>query len=126
MKLILAVAGGGAVGAVGRYLVMMLVTQWAGPGFPWPTFAVNLLGSFVLGALIEASALSWSPSPEVRAFLVIGVLGAFTTFSTFSMDFYVLLTRNLPLQAMGYAVGSVLFCVAGFWAGLMMVRQVTA
>ena len=86
MKLMLAVAAGGALGAVGRYLVMSQVGHWLGSGFPFATLVVNVAGSFLLGLLIEASALAWSPAPELRALLVVGVLGAFTTFSTFSLD----------------------------------------
>ncbi|MAO56257.1 MAG: fluoride efflux transporter CrcB [Rhodospirillaceae bacterium] len=124
MKMLLAVAMGGAVGATGRYLVMGWVGQWLGHGFPWGTFTVNLLGSFVLGALVEISALAWSPSPELRAFLVVGVMGAFTTFSTFSLDAVTLIERGDLGPAAGYVLGSVVLCVLGFWAGLALFRQV--
>ena len=124
MKMLLAVAMGGAVGATGRYLVMGWIGQWLGHGFPWCTFTVNLLGSFVLGALVEISALAWSPSPELRAFLVVGVMGAFTTFSTFSLDAVTLIERGDLGPAAGYVLGSVVLCVLGFWAGLALFRQV--
>ncbi len=71
MKLMLAVAAGGALGAVGRYLVMSQVGHWLGSGFPFATLTVNVAGSFLLGLLIEASALAWSPAPELRALLVV-------------------------------------------------------
>ncbi|MHC4917835.1 MAG: CrcB family protein, partial [Planctomycetota bacterium] len=86
MKMLLAVAAGGAVGAVGRYLVMIQVGYWLGTAFPFATLAVNVIGSFALGLLVGLMALAWSPPAELRALLVVGVLGAFTTFSTFSMD----------------------------------------
>ena len=86
MKILLAVAAGGALGAVGRYLVITQVGHWFGTGFPLGTIVVNVLGSFAMGLLIESAALFWSPSQELRALLAVGVLGAFTTFSTFSMD----------------------------------------
>jgi CrcB protein len=124
MKMLLAVAMGGAVGAVGRFLVMNAVGSQFGHGFPWGTVTVNLVGSFVLGALIEISALHWSPSPEIRAFLVVGMLGAFTTFSTFSLDAYTLIERGQVGAAASYVGGSVVLCILGFWAGIAMLRQV--
>lgn len=126
MKLLLAVALGGAVGAVGRFLVMSGVGSWLGHGFPWGTFAVNLVGSFILGAVLEIGALHWSMPPEVRAFVVVGLLGAFTTFSTFSMDTYYLIDRGQIVSAVAYVAGSVVLCVIGFWAGIALLRQVSA
>ena len=125
-KLLVSVAAGGAIGAVGRYLVVSGIGHWFGHGFPWGTFAVNLLGSFVLGALTEVMALQWSPSPEVRALVVVGVLGAFTTFSTFSLDAYYLIERGRAAAAAFYIGGSVVLCVAGFWLGLVLVRRLLA
>lgn len=115
---------GGAVGAVGRFVVMSAVGHFTHAGFPWGTLAVNVLGAFILGAVIEVSALAWSPSPEVRAMVVVGGLGAFTTFSTFSMDLYYLLDRGQLLPALLYAVGSVVVCLAAFWAGMSVLRMV--
>ncbi|MDH5749978.1 MAG: CrcB family protein [Rhodospirillales bacterium] len=79
-KLLLSIAAGGAFGAVGRFLVMSGIGHWFPSVFPWATLSVNVIGSFVLGAVIEIMALVWSPSPEIRSMLVVGVLGAFTTF----------------------------------------------
>jgi fluoride exporter len=125
-KLLVSVAAGGAIGAVGRYLVVSGIGHWFGHGFPWGTFAVNLAGSFVLGALTEIMALQWSPSPEVRALVVVGLLGAFTTFSTFSLDAYYLIDRGRAAAAAFYIGGSVVLCVAGFWFGLALVRRLLA
>ena len=84
---------------------------------------MNVLGSFFLGALIEISALTWSPGAEMRSFLVVGVLGAFTTFSTFSQDAWFLIERGEILHA-GYYIGlSVILSVAGLVAGLALLRQ---
>ncbi|MDH3474670.1 MAG: fluoride efflux transporter CrcB [Rhodospirillales bacterium] len=126
MKLLLAVAAGGALGAIGRYLVMVQVGHWLGAGFPFATLAVNLVGSFVLGLLVELMALAWSPGPELRALLVVGVLGAFTTFSTFSMDVVLHVERGELFLAGLYAVLSVVLCVAAFFAGLWLVRAALA
>lgn len=126
LKLLLFVAIGGAAGAVARFAVMSGIGHWLGHGFPWGTLAVNVIGSIILGAVIEVSALVWSPSPEVRAMVVVGLLGAFTTFSTFSMDVYFLINRGMVLPAAGYAAASVAICVLGFWGGIVVMRQVLA
>lgn len=120
VQMLVAVAAGGALGAVGRYLVMPGV----GHGFPYGTLAVNLIGSFALGALIEISALAWSPSEEMRAFLAAGVLGAFTTFSTFSMDTVVLWERGEFVGAGIYVVCSVALGVCGLIAGMSVFRAI--
>jgi len=120
VQMLVAVAAGGALGAVGRYLVMSGV----GHGFPYGTLAVNLIGSFALGALIEISALAWSPSEEMRAFLAAGVLGAFTTFSTFSMDTVVLWERGEFVGAGIYVVCSVALGVCGLIAGMSVFRAI--
>ena len=84
--MLLAVAFGGAVGAAGRHLVSGQIMRWAGGGFPWGTLTVNVLGSFLLGVLVEYLVLRWSATQEMRGFLVVGLLGGFTTFSAFSLD----------------------------------------
>ncbi|MDH3239510.1 MAG: fluoride efflux transporter CrcB, partial [Alphaproteobacteria bacterium] len=94
MKVLFAVAVGGAAGAVARYLVMSAIGAVLGSGFPYATLTVNVVGSFILGLILETSALVWSPGEALRAFLVVGVLGAFTTFSTFSLDVAVLYERG--------------------------------
>ena len=126
VKMLLAVAAGGALGAVGRYLVISTVGQIFGAGFPLGTVVVNVLGSFVLGALTEAMALAWSPPPELRAMLVVGVLGAFTTFSTFSMDVVLLYERGALGQAAVYVGASVVLSIAAFFLGLALLRSVLA
>lgn len=122
MQMILAVAAGGAIGAVARYLVMIQAAHLLGAAFPWGTLTVNVAGSFVMGALIELMALVWSPGPELRAFLVVGLLGAFTTFSTFSLDVVTLAERGQWTSAGCYILGSVVLSVAGLLAGLKLFR----
>ena len=74
--------------------------------------------------LIEIMAISWSPGQEMRSFLVVGVLGAFTTFSAFSMDVVFLIERGQLTSAGGYIALSVILSVAGVFAGMMMFRQI--
>ena len=124
MKILLAVAAGGALGAVGRYLIVSQIGHWLGSGFPYGTLTVNVVGSFILGALVETMALVWSPSPELRALLVVGVLGAFTTFSAFSLDVVLLGERGQSLAAALYVIASVALSVGGLFAGLRVMRLI--
>ena len=124
MKIILVIAAGGALGAVGRYAVMVGVGQWTGFASAYGTMAVNIVGSFLLGALLEIMALLWTPSEEVRVFLVVGILGGFTTFSSFSLDTVLLLQRNELGLATLYIGGSVILSVLSFLAGLSLLRQI--
>ncbi|NQU57110.1 MAG: fluoride efflux transporter CrcB [Rhodospirillales bacterium] len=123
-KILFSVAFGGALGATLRYLLMSAIGHVVHAGFPYATLTVNVLGSFALGALIEIMALSWSPGQEMRSFLVVGVLGAFTTFSTFSQDVIFLIERGQMVSAGGYIALSVLLSIAGLLAGMMLFRQV--
>ena len=94
MYLILAIAAGGAVGAVGRHFVNVGMVTMLGTGFPFATLTVNVVGSFLTGVLVHVMAVSWPMSPELRALLTVGGLGAFTTFSTFSLDVALLYERR--------------------------------
>ncbi len=126
MNMILSIAVGGAIGAVGRYLTMVGIGLWIGHGFPYGTLVVNIAGSLVLGALIEIFALTWSPSAELRAFFVVGVLGAFTTFSAFSLDVVALIERGEFLPAASYIIASVVLSIAALFLGMMIFRQILA
>ncbi|MBM3560627.1 MAG: fluoride efflux transporter CrcB [Alphaproteobacteria bacterium] len=126
MKLVLAIAVGGAFGAVARHFVGQQVTHWLGQGFPWGTLVINVAGSLAMGVLVEAMALSWHVSPEVRALLTVGVLGAFTTFSTFALDAVALQARGEALLAFAYIAGSVVLCVGGLFTGMRVARLVLA
>lgn len=124
MKLILAIAAGGAIGAVGRHYVSATVMRLVDGGFPWGTVTVNVLGSFIMGALIEVMALRWNVGNELRAFMTVGFLGAFTTFSTFSLDFATLFERGAGTAALAYAAVSVILSVAALFGGLAVMRVV--
>lgn len=123
-KTLIFVALGGALGASCRYGVGVLAAHLGSGQFPWGTFAVNVAGSFVLGILAAAMTFSWSPSPELRAFLVVGVLGGFTTFSAFSLDVALLLEKDRLALAAVYLVGTVAISVAGLFAGLKLTRMI--
>lgn len=122
-QMLLAVAAGGALGSVGRYAVGVLMARLLGAGFPWGTLTVNIVGSFVMGLLIEAAALRGVMSSEARAFVFVGVLGGFTTFSSFSLD-VVTLVRGDQLWAAGaYMAATVTVGVLALVFGLYVARQ---
>lgn len=124
VQLLAVIAVGGAFGAVARHLAVAQVAAWTGHGFPFGTLAVNVLGSFLMGVIVELSALAWSPAPELRAFLTVGVLGAFTTFSTFSMETILLYERGAIWLCAAYVAGSVVLSVGAFFVALALVRAI--
>jgi len=120
--ILLAIAIGGALGSLARYAVASLVQSAAWPGFPWGIFAVNISGGFIMGVIVELGALKLHFTPELRAFLTVGVLGGYTTFSTFSLDSALLIERGAYASAAMYIAGSALLSVAALFAGLWIVR----
>lgn len=126
MNFLLSIAAGGALGALARYAVMSRAGHFLGHGFPFGTLIVNIAGSFLLGVLIEIVALKWSPSQEMRAFMVVGILGSFTTFSTFSLDVVVMIERGTYWPAAFYMAVSVVATIAALFAGMILFRHVLA
>ncbi len=118
MNVILAVAAGGAIGATGRFLVGKMMLNLMGPGYPWGTLTVNILGSFLIGLLVEMLALKFSLSQGWQAFLFVGVLGGFTTFSAFSLEVGLMLQRDEFSSAAIYALGSVILGLVALFAGI--------
>ena len=123
MNLVLFIAAGGAIGAVGRYGVMTVVSHLFGAGYPYGTLIVNLIGSFVLGGLVESLKHFSAISNELHVFLIVGVLSSFTTFSTFSMDVVVLMQRNEMFAAGLYVLGSIAVCIGGLVLAMVLFRQ---
>ena len=122
MGTVIAIALGGALGAVGRYALSSQITQWIGPGFPWGILLVNIAGCFAMGVLAELSALTLNLSPEVRAFLTTGILGGFTTFSAFALDSAVMIERGDWASTATYVAASVIGSIAALFLGLAVVR----
>jgi CrcB protein len=118
---LLAVALGGAFGSLLRYFVARAIQQPA-MHFPLGIFVVNIAGGFLMGVIVELSALKLQLTPEVRAFLTIGILGGFTTFSTFSLDSALLIERGAYVIAAGYIIGSTVLSILALFAGLWIVR----
>ncbi len=122
MTNILLAAFGGAIGSVLRYLVGVFSVRWFGPSFPWGTLAVNVLGSFIIGLMVEMIARRFSASMELRVFIVTGILGGFTTWSSFSLDTMVLFERGAIAAAAAYVIGSLVVSFAAVFAGLALGR----
>lgn len=118
------VAVGGAIGATLRHLINGLALRLLGPGFPWGTMAVNIVGAFVMGVFIETLTRRFGASNELRLFVATGILGGFTTFSSFSLDFAVLWERGAALPALGYALASVIGSILALFLGLWLARAV--
>jgi CrcB protein len=125
MGMVLSVGLGGGLGALIRYFVAGWV-QPAGATFNWGIFVVNITGGLVMGLIVEASALKLNLSPEVRAFVTTGILGGYTTFSTFSLDSALLLQKGEYALAAAYVIGSVVLSIAALFAGLWIVRVIYA
>ncbi|HEX4296057.1 MAG TPA: fluoride efflux transporter CrcB [Rhizomicrobium sp.] len=120
--ILLAVALGGALGSLLRYFVAGAIQSAAWPGFPWGIFVVNVSGGFIMGLIVELGALKLQISPELRAFLTVGILGGYTTFSTFSLDSVLLIQRGAYVSAAGYILGSTALSILALFAGLWVVR----
>ncbi len=123
MNQLLVVALGGAIGAASRHLVNIFILKFTVTSFPWGTFAVNVIGCFLMGIIVELLVLRGSTSQELRLFLATGVLGGFTTFSAFSLDTALLLEREEMLLTALYVLGSVSLSIGALFLGLMITRS---
>jgi CrcB protein len=122
MRLVLLVGLGGAAGSAARYLLGLLQPRAIG-SFPWVTFGINVVGSFLLGFLLRLALATPSFTPDLRALLTVGFCGGFTTFSTYSYETAVLLESGHYGKAATYALGSVAVALAATLAGLMAARE---
>lgn len=115
---------GGAVGTGARYLVSGAVLRWLGSGFPYGTLAVNLLGSFLLGALTQIGLGSGAMSPTLRLALTTGVMGGFTTYSTFSYETVTLLQQDAWALAFANIGITVATCLVACFLGIIAVKTI--
>lgn len=122
MNSVIAVAVGGALGAVSRYSLGLAVVSIMGSRLPWATLGVNLLGSFLIGVVVVAIGDRAVVSELWRPLLVVGFLGAFTTFSSFSLDTLLLLQQGHYNSAFGYIAVSVGACLAATLAGMQLAK----
>lgn len=114
---------GGALGAMARYGFSVLVARFWTAGFPLATLLINIIGSTLMGILVGTFARTTpTMSNDIRLFVAVGILGGFTTFSSFSLDTIVLFERGELTQAIGYVALSVVVCLAGLYLGLLITR----
>ncbi|MCW5682057.1 MAG: fluoride efflux transporter CrcB [Xanthobacteraceae bacterium] len=117
---------GGGIGSGLRHGVNVASAQWFGTSFPWGTFTVNIVGSFLIGALAAWFAFrgDGATTQSLRLFLVTGILGGFTTFSAFSLDFALLFERGEVFLGAVYVIASVVLSIAAMFAAMWLVRSV--
>ncbi|MBT3505793.1 MAG: fluoride efflux transporter CrcB [Piscirickettsiaceae bacterium] len=123
MQQLLAIAVGGALGAVLRFVVSNNVYRLLGRDFPYGTLVVNALGSLLMGLLFVILVERMAVSVEWRSALLVGLLGAFTTFSTFSFETLALFNAGAPIKALINIMMSVMLCLLATWLGMMLGRQ---
>jgi CrcB protein len=118
---------GGGIGAAARHGVNVGVGRLVGTGFPWSTPLINIVGSFLMGAIAAWLAFKGGTgwTQHARLFLTTGILGGFTTFSAFSLDTALLWERGATGQAVGYVAASVGLSILGLFAGLALIRAIT-
>ncbi|WP_189050110.1 fluoride efflux transporter CrcB [Aliidongia dinghuensis] len=116
------VALGGAIGSMARFWMANVVAVLTGPAFPWGTLGINIIGSFVIGLVASLTGPdgSYDVPSDARIFLMVGICGGFTTFSSFSLQTLVLLQAGEFLRAGGYILGSVALCLIFVWVGYVL------
>lgn len=123
LSTLLQVALGGAIGASARYLTSVGAMRLMGPGFPWGTLTVNVVGSFLMGVLVVV--LAQKGGMKAAPFLMTGILGGFTTFSAFSLDAFTLYERGQTGVAITYVAASVVLSLLAIVAGVLVARALS-
>ena len=123
LKTLMFIAIGGSIGAVMRFLTQVTVYELAGRSFPYGTLVVNVVGSFLMGLLSIFLVEKFDLGAEWHLAILIGVLGSFTTFSTFSIETLVLFEQGDIIKAMSNIILSVTLCVGSVWVGAYVAKQ---
>ena len=113
---------GGGIGAAARYWLSGLIHERLGSGFPYGTLVVNIMGCFIIGLVMGSMQERFLSHPSLRLFLTIGILGGFTTFSSFSYETIAMLKDGEIAFASLNILASVLCCISGTWVGLIVGR----
>jgi fluoride exporter len=119
---LLLIAIGGALGSVARYLLSSLVLRLSGSLFPLGTFVVNVIGCAAFGAIVGAAEQRFVVSPHVRLFTLVGLLGGFTTFSSFAYESFALLRDGQFVAASFNILGQVVLGLVGLWTAVALLR----
>lgn len=125
MTRFLAICLGGAIGTGARYLVTVWMARWAGTDFPWAILAINVLGSFLLAVILTLTVAAGTFPPTLQLALTVGVMGGFTTYSTFNYDTLRLLERGEGALALANVAATVLGCLAAGWLGWVAGRSLS-
>lgn len=124
MNQLLLIGAGAALGAISRHFVGHAALRLMGPGLPWGTFAVNIIGGLAMGLLVGWLAMvERADETSIRLLAAAGFLGGFTTFSAFSLELVMMVERRDYAMATGYALASVVIAVLALMAGLMIARR---
>ena len=124
MKVLLAVAIGGAIGAIARFQLSQSFIKSFSGDFIYNILVANIVGCFLMGVCYEFMNLKMNVGVEWRAFFMVGVLGAFTTFSSFALDVFILVERGNFLNASVYILSSVVFSIVGLFVGIYIMRTI--
>ena len=124
MTQVLAIGIGGAIGSLLRFWMSTWVHSFAGRGFPYGTLTVNVLGCLVMGVLFVLFTERFSDNAVLRAGMLIGVLGGFTTFSSFSIETFNLIEQGAHLKALANMAASLALCIGATWIGVILGRQI--
>jgi len=124
MTQVLAIGIGGAIGSLLRFWMSIWVHSFAGRGFPYGTLTVNVLGCLVMGVLFVLFTERFSDNAVLRAGMLIGVIGGFTTFSSFSIETFNLIEQGAYIKAVSNMALSLVLCVGGTWLGVILGRQI--
>ena len=124
MKVLLAVAIGGAIGAIARFQLSQSFIKSSSGDFIYNILVANIVGCFLMGVCYEFMNLKMNVGVEWRAFFMVGVLGAFTTFSSFALDVFILVERGNFLNASVYILSSVVFSIVGLFVGIYIMRTI--
>jgi fluoride exporter len=119
----LVVLTGAGLGGLARYVAGTWIMQKYGGRFPLGTFVINVTGSFLIGVLMTLLTERWQPHPNWRLFLVVGVLGGYTTFSSFEYESYQAVRDGAPWMGLLYVLGSVLLGYFGVWLGAVLAAR---
>jgi len=124
MKVLLAVAIGGAIGAIARFQLSQSFIKSFSGDFIYNIMVANIVGCFLMGVCYEFMNLKMNVGVEWRAFFMVGMLGAFTTFSSFALDVFILVERGNFLNASMYILSSVVFSIVGLFIGIYIMRTI--